>query len=259
MNPPVPGVDASTKLSGETQSALPAVSMTCDRETPLPRSPPGRPAPAAADRGDPRSETFATPETPISRGTIVQRASTDISIGETVSRRGADHHDPVRRRERLEHLRGRDTFGRRVGLRRRARPRPVGRDRGRCRARRRGRSGRGRQSTRSGCPRGTRPVQQVRLDGNRHQLLDLGRRQPERFRLHLDGRRHELGQDVGRHVAELADPDGQRRRRGGGRPGAGTSGSRRRSNASPETPPPISARECHRRIRAVLFGLRRPA
>ena len=38
MNPPVPGVDASTKVSGETHSALPAVSMTWVRVTSLPRS-----------------------------------------------------------------------------------------------------------------------------------------------------------------------------------------------------------------------------
>ena len=38
MKPPVPGVDASRKLSGETQTALPVVLMTCSRVMPLSRS-----------------------------------------------------------------------------------------------------------------------------------------------------------------------------------------------------------------------------
>ena len=33
MNPPVPGLDASRKLSGETSSALPVVRITCPSET----------------------------------------------------------------------------------------------------------------------------------------------------------------------------------------------------------------------------------
>ena len=32
-NPPVPGVEASTNVSGDTHSALPAVSITCVSET----------------------------------------------------------------------------------------------------------------------------------------------------------------------------------------------------------------------------------
>ena len=35
MNPPVPGVEASTKLSGDTHRALPVDSMTCPSDTPL--------------------------------------------------------------------------------------------------------------------------------------------------------------------------------------------------------------------------------
>ena len=33
MNPPVPGVEASTNVNGDTQSALPVVSMTWVRLT----------------------------------------------------------------------------------------------------------------------------------------------------------------------------------------------------------------------------------
>ena len=42
--------------------------------------------------------------------------------------------------------------------------------------------------------------EQVLLDRHGDQLLDLGRGQPESFRLDLDGRRCKLGEDVHGHL-----------------------------------------------------------
>ena len=50
-------------------------------------------------------------------------------------------------------------------------------------------------------------VEQVRLERDRQQLLDLGRRQAEGFSLDLDVRRGELGIDVHGRVAERHDAD----------------------------------------------------
>src|SRR3954471_2101649 len=82
MKPPLPGVDASTNVNGETQRALPVVSSTCSSETPLSRSFLGSTATWSCRSRCPQTETLATPGTPSRRGTIVQRASTDIAIGE---------------------------------------------------------------------------------------------------------------------------------------------------------------------------------
>ena len=65
MNPPVPGVDASTKLSGETQSALPAVSSDLQQRDVLDRGGArDRPAPGAGGRAGPRSTRWRRPERP---------------------------------------------------------------------------------------------------------------------------------------------------------------------------------------------------
>ena len=106
MNPPVPGVDASRKLSGETHSALPVVSMTCSSVTSVSLQPlrvdlhlelalalapdrrrwprPGRPSGAAG------SSSGRAPH---------------ISIRDSFVGREPDHHHPAGRRQRLEHLR----------------------------------------------------------------------------------------------------------------------------------------------------------
>src|SRR5437867_572254 len=82
MNPPVPGVDASTKLNDDTQSALPAVSKTLNSDTPRSCSRFGSTWTWSCRSRWPQIATLATPGTPISRGTIVHRASTDIWIGD---------------------------------------------------------------------------------------------------------------------------------------------------------------------------------
>ena len=80
--PPVPGVDASTN-GGETQSAFPAVSSTCSSDTFLSRRRSGSTCTWSWRSRWPQIDTLATPGTPVSRGAIVQRACTDISIGDT--------------------------------------------------------------------------------------------------------------------------------------------------------------------------------
>src|SRR5215216_4737958 len=76
-NPPVPGVDASTKLNGDTHRALPVDSISWVRVTLWLCS--------RCGSRIPQTETLATPGMLISRGLICQRARTDICISETVS------------------------------------------------------------------------------------------------------------------------------------------------------------------------------
>ena len=118
---------------------------------------PGRPAPAAGARAAPTPTTLATPGTPMSRGRMVQRARTDMSIerqlvggqrrrcitrldedsGWSIARRLRDLRQRVRLGEALGHdLAGADEVG------------PGLEDRGR--------STRARRSTRSGSRRATR-------------------------------------------------------------------------------------------------------
>ena len=85
MKPPVPGVEASRKLSGETTCALPAVLMTWLSVTFLSRSRSGSTCTWSCWSRMPQMATFATPGTPIRRGRIVQRAITDRSIGDSSS------------------------------------------------------------------------------------------------------------------------------------------------------------------------------
>src|SRR5437867_1166331 len=84
MNPPVPGVDASMKLKEDTHSAFPVVSRICSRETCLSLSVLGSTWTWSCRSRWPQIATLATPGTPISRGAIVQRDSTDIWIGDKV-------------------------------------------------------------------------------------------------------------------------------------------------------------------------------
>ena len=83
-NPPVPGVDASTKLSGDTQSALPVDSISSVRVTSFERSRSGSTWTCSCRSRKPQTETLATPGMLISRGRICQRARTDICIVVTV-------------------------------------------------------------------------------------------------------------------------------------------------------------------------------
>ncbi len=80
MNPPVPGVEASTKLSGDTHSAFPVVLMTWLSETSRCRSFSGSTCTCSCRSRCPQMATLATPDTPIRRGLIFQRARTDMSI-----------------------------------------------------------------------------------------------------------------------------------------------------------------------------------
>ena len=83
MNPPVPGVDASRKVSGDTARALPVVSTTWLRVTPCSRSRSGSARTWSCRSRWPQMATLATPGTPTRWGRIVQRASTDSSIGDS--------------------------------------------------------------------------------------------------------------------------------------------------------------------------------
>ncbi len=87
MNPPVPGVEALRKVSGETSCALPVVATTCDRLAWCDRSRRGSTRTWSWRSRSPQIATLATPGSPISRGRIVHRARTESWIG-------------VRRRER---------------------------------------------------------------------------------------------------------------------------------------------------------------
>ncbi len=84
MKPPVPGVEASRYVSGDTQRALPLVSITCCSDTCAAASLAGSTWTCNCRARSPQMETLATPGTPSRRGTIVQRASTDIWIGDSV-------------------------------------------------------------------------------------------------------------------------------------------------------------------------------
>ena len=83
IHPPVPRVDASRKLSGDTHSAPPAVSMTWSRVTPTACRCFGSTCTCSCRERWPQIATFATPGTPSSFGAIVQRANTDMSISDT--------------------------------------------------------------------------------------------------------------------------------------------------------------------------------
>ena len=80
--PPVPGVDASRKLSGDTNSELPVVLITWPRVTPLARSLSGSTWTCIWRSRWPQMLTSATPGTPMRRGLIFQRASTERSVSE---------------------------------------------------------------------------------------------------------------------------------------------------------------------------------
>ncbi len=83
-NPPVPGVDASRKVRGDAHRALPVVSIMSWSDSPSLLSRFGSTCTWSCRSRWPQIETFATPGTPRSFGRIVHRASTDISIGDTV-------------------------------------------------------------------------------------------------------------------------------------------------------------------------------
>src|ERR1044071_2235881 len=80
MKPPEPGEDASKKVNGETHNAFPVVSTICWRETPLVCNSSGFTNTCSCRSRLPQIATWATPGTPIKRGAMVQRASTDMSI-----------------------------------------------------------------------------------------------------------------------------------------------------------------------------------
>ena len=81
MNPPVPGVDASRKVNGETTCALPVVRTIWFSVTLRAASVAGSTWTWSCWSRRPQMDTLATPGTPISCGRTVQRANTDCSIG----------------------------------------------------------------------------------------------------------------------------------------------------------------------------------
>ena len=84
MNPPVPGVDASTNVRGDTHRALPAVLITSSSVTCCERSRSGSTWTCSCRSCCPQTATFETPGTPTRRGAIVHFANTDMSSGDTV-------------------------------------------------------------------------------------------------------------------------------------------------------------------------------
>ena len=105
MNPPLPGVDASRKLSGETSWELPVVLTICSSVTPARRSRAGSTCTWSWCSRWPQIATFATPGTPSSaRPDRPARQHRQLDQGQLV-RGEPDHHHPARRRERLQHRR----------------------------------------------------------------------------------------------------------------------------------------------------------
>ena len=186
MKPPVPGVEASRKVSGDTQRALPAVSITCRSETFLALSRFGSTCTCSCLARSPQIDTFATPGTPSRRGTMVQRASTDIWIGDsdfestpTISTRFVDD-----RGWRI--CGGLETFGRACACVKRSATtwRALKRSVPGSKTRRIRET---RHRLRADVPEARDAVEQVLLDRHRDQLLDLLGGQTERLGLHLDG------------------------------------------------------------------------
>ena len=124
-------------------------------------------------------------------------------------RRHPDHQDPACRRRRLEHRGRLGDVGQRIGFGQSFRDQlPGPKD---VRAGLENELDRRQAGSRLGTdliqPRD--PVEQVLLQRHGDQLLDLVRGKAERFRLELDGRRHELGQDVHPRALELDHPQGE--------------------------------------------------
>ena len=189
MKPPVPGVDASRKLSGETHSALPVVSMTWPRVTPFARSWRGSTWTWSCCSRWPQIATLATPVIPINRGRIVQRARTDRSMSDRslevtpiiITRLAEDSGWSI--------AGGFETLGRAWAWVRRSgdhlpRPQEIGARLEDHDDRRQPGQGLGAQDVH---PRQT--GEQVGLEGDGDQLLDLFGRQSQGFGLDLDVRR----------------------------------------------------------------------
>src|SRR5207244_10330091 len=83
IQPPVPGKDAFKNVRGDTHKESPVVLMICSWVMPWARSRSGSICTWSCRSRWPQTETLATPGTPIRRGLIVQRASTDSSSGDS--------------------------------------------------------------------------------------------------------------------------------------------------------------------------------
>src|SRR4051794_17376717 len=83
--PPVPGLDASRKLSDDTHSELPAVDTTWFSDTPASFRCWGSTCTWSWRSRPPQTDTLATPGTPRRRGLTVHRASTPMSISDSLS------------------------------------------------------------------------------------------------------------------------------------------------------------------------------
>ena len=112
MKPPVPGVEASRKLRGETIWAFPAVLMTWLSVTPRRRSFSGSTWTCSSRSRSPQIATFATPATPMRRGLTVHRAITDRSTLDNPSDETPIMSTRLEDESGWSIVGGRETFGR---------------------------------------------------------------------------------------------------------------------------------------------------
>ena len=202
MNPPVPGVEASRKVSGETHSALPVVLMTCSSETSASRSRSGSTRtwswrsrwPQIGDVGHPGDARAA------GAGSSSGRAPTSRSA---TALRGQPHdHHPAGRGKRLSICGGALTPSAARGASATFSAPPGGRGRavpGSKIMTTRRQPG---QPTPMDLVEQGHAVQQVLFQRDGDELLDLVRRSP-RASVCTSTTRGELRQLVDRHVSKL--------------------------------------------------------
>ena len=201
----MPGVDASTNVSGETHSALPVVSITWMKVTPFCCSRAGSTWTCNWRSRCPQIATFATPGTPVSRGLIVHRARTDSSINESSS-----DERPIIITRLVEDngcsiSGGCDTFGRACAWVRRSGDDLPGLLHVGARLEDKLDGGQSGDRLRTDLVQPRDAIEEVGLHRDRDQLLHLGGGESERLRLDLDHRWAELRQQVDLRVPKLDD------------------------------------------------------
>ena len=112
MNPPDPGVDEFRKVRGEAQTDSPAVLTICSSVMPLLLRRAGSTCTCSCRLRSPHTDTLATPGTPTKRGTMFQRASTDMSMRETVFELRPTFMMRLAEESGCSRIGGLDTFGR---------------------------------------------------------------------------------------------------------------------------------------------------
>ena len=205
MKPPVPGVDASRKVSGETTCALPAVLITWLSVTFRSRSRSGSTCTCNCWSRIPQTEMLATPGTPIRRGRTVHRAITDCSMGVS----SVDDSPIIR--TRLEEdsgwsrVGGLETLRQGMGLGEPLLDQLPGLIDVRAGLEDQDDRGQAGHRLRPDHLDALHPVEQVGLEGDRDQLLDLFGRQPEGLGLDLGVGGRELRKHIHRSPPELHD------------------------------------------------------